>query len=167
VVIHGGGHVFPKQEFILHKGQVDVAIYERHNLSSFKNSTSLNNELSLLETSKYFRKFYQKKYAEIVHQMETPGYFADKVLKNYTYKGTGIARAVRKSLKTHNNFQADIEKLPETGEITIQNTGYGEFALMAALVRKNLKINVIESDDERFEMARNCASVPPNLKIYH
>jgi 1-acyl-sn-glycerol-3-phosphate acyltransferase len=162
VVIHGNGHVFPKQEFILRKGQVDVVVCERQSLLSFNN---LNDESSLLEASKYFRKFYQEKYAEIVHQTETPEYFADKVLKNYIYKGADIARAVRKSLKKHDNFRTDIEKLPEMGEITIQNTGYGEFALMAALVRKNLKINATESDVEKFEIARSCASVPQNLKF--
>jgi RNA polymerase sigma-70 factor (ECF subfamily) len=61
----------------------------------------------------------------------------------------------------------EIEKLPETGEITLQNSGYGEFALMAALVRKNLKIKVIETCLDKWEIARNCASVPDNLVYVH
>ena len=130
-----------------------------HNMDN----TLENNDLQLLETTKEFRQFYKKRYAEIVKEIETPDYFADKVLKNYIYKGAAIERAVKKSLKKNDNFKNEIEKLPETGEITITNIGYGEFALMAALVRKNLKITAIETDFDKFEIARNCASVPDNL----
>jgi len=127
------------------------------------NETLENNNLQLLETTKKFRRFYQKRYAEIADEIETPDYFADKVLKNYLYKGADIERAVKKSLKKHDNFKKEIEKLPKTGEIVIQNSGYGEFALMAALVRKSLKITAVEPDLEKLEIARNCASAPENL----
>ena len=121
-------------------------------------------DLALLEFTKNMRNFYQKRYSEIAAQIETPDYLADKVLKNYIYKGADIERAVKKSLKKHNNFKKEIENLPESGEITVQNIGYGEFALMAALVRKNLKITAIENDLDRLEIAKNCPSVPENLK---
>ncbi|MDR0829713.1 MAG: hypothetical protein LBN95_06340, partial [Prevotellaceae bacterium] len=62
------------------------------------------NNLTLLEISKNFRTFYQKKYDELAEKIETPEYFADKVQKNYIYKGAAIAKNARKLLKTHNNF---------------------------------------------------------------
>jgi 1-acyl-sn-glycerol-3-phosphate acyltransferase len=184
VIIHGVGHVFPKQEFMMRKGRVDVVVCERQNPASchfdkMQNSPNrqritgympdgsqeARNEgsLSLLEIAKKFRKFYEKRYSEITKKVETPDYFVDLIMKNYIYKGAGIEHAVRKSLKKHNYFVSEIEKLPENGEITIQNIGYGEFALMAALVRKDLKIIAIERDEEKFEIARNCTSVPENL----
>lgn len=159
VVIHGVGHFLPKKEFILRKGEVNIFIESR--------TTLKNNEGSLLELSKKARDFYKHRYLEISQQIETPDYFADTVLKNYLYKGEGIERVVRKSLKKHHNFREEIEKLPEEGEITLQNSGYGEFGLLAALVRKNLKINIIEENKEIYEIIRNCASIPKNLKIYH
>ncbi|GHU68533.1 glycerol acyltransferase [Bacteroidia bacterium] len=167
VIIHGIGHVFPKQEFILRKGEVNIEICERQNLLSFKNLTGLNDNLPLLETAKHFRRFYQEKYSELAKKIETPEYFKDLVLKNYIYKGATIERNAKKRLKKHNNFAEEIEKLPETGEITITNSGQGEFALMAALVRKNLKIKAIEPDLDKLEIARNCVSKPANLEFYN
>jgi len=161
LVIHGIGHALPKQEFLMRKGEVNVFVEKRISINN--EQLIINNDLGLLEFTKDMRKFYQQKYDEHAKEIETPDYLADKVLKNYIYKGAEIERAVKKSLKKHNNFKKEIENLPETGEITIQNIGYGEFALMAALVRKNLKITAVEADSDKLEVAKNCPSVPENL----
>ncbi|MDR1225310.1 MAG: 1-acyl-sn-glycerol-3-phosphate acyltransferase [Prevotellaceae bacterium] len=163
IVIHGVRHVLPKQEFLLRKGEVNVFIEQRI-VGKEKKQTE---DLELLNIAKDVRKLYQKRYAEAALQIETPDYLADKVLKNYIYKGAAIEKAARKSLKKHKNFVEQIAKLPENGEVTIQNIGYGEYALMAALAKKNLKIAAVEVDLDKLEIAKNCADVPENLVFVH
>jgi 1-acyl-sn-glycerol-3-phosphate acyltransferase len=160
IVTHGIGHFLSKQEFLMRKGQVDVEIHDRFQISNFPIS-----DLRLTKISNFARKEMQDKYTAISRKTETPDYFADLVLKNYIYKGAKVERAVRKSLKKNKNFAAEIEKLPESGEIAIQNSGYGEFALMAALVHKNLNITAIEPDDDIRAVAENCLSKPTNLNF--
>jgi 1-acyl-sn-glycerol-3-phosphate acyltransferase len=174
LVVHGIGHALPKTEFLLRKGRVDVEIHPRchcrldpqsHETKRYSDFRQNDALLGLLEISKDFRNFYREKYAELSQKTETAEYFKDLVLKNYYYKGATIERAVRKSLKKHNNFADEISALQKHGEITIQNTGYGEFSLMVALVRKNQKITAIEPDDDIRAVANNCISKPENLNF--
>ncbi len=168
LVSHGIGHILPKKEFVLRKGQVDIEIHSRINIKQLniklsKEGELYNEDLALLETAKYFRNFYIEKYVDLANRVETADYFADKVLKNYIYKGASVERRAKALLKKHNNFKDIIDKLPDEGELFVQNSGQGEFALLCALVKKKLKITALEQDIDVLEIAKNCASVPENL----
>jgi hypothetical protein len=115
--------------------------------------------------SKDIRRYYQSEYKKLCDEIETPGYYADLVLKNYLYKGAAIAREVRRNLKKHNNYVAEIAAMPDESEVTFPNTGYGEYALLLSLVKKDLMITAIEPDPDRRALAENCASVPKNLRF--
>ena len=74
----------------------------------------------------------------------------------------GLASQVRFTEDISRFLSAD--KTNERINRTIENTGYGEFALLLALVKKKLQIIAVEPDDDKRELAENCASVPPNLR---
>lgn len=171
VLIHGVGHVLPKQEFMLRKGEVNIEIGKRLNIknipththSTQKIDSSTTDELYLNDVAKYFRQLYRIKYEDIARRIETPDYFADKVLKNYIYKGNSIAHNARKKLRNNNNFKNIIAQMPDTGKVLITNCGQGELPLIAALVKKQLTIVATDNNPDILDIARNCASVPQNL----
>ena len=157
VMIHGVGHVLPKEEFMLRKGQIQIQVMPRITPGDerFREDYS--------PRSIDIRHYYQDEYAKLSHEVETPDYYADLVLKNYIYKGPAIEREVRRNLKRNNNYNKEIAAMPDEGEVTIQNTGYGEYALLMALTKKNLQITAIETDEDKRAIAENCISVPGNL----
>ena len=159
VMIHGVGHVLPKEDFMLRKGQIHIQVMPRIT----PDDPRFSNDYS--PRSRDVRHYYQEEYKKLCKELETPDYYADLVLKNYLYKGPAIAREVRRNLKKHNNYTAEIAAMPDTGETTIQNTGSGEYALLLSLVKKDLRITVVEPDPDRRALAENCVSVPVNLRF--
>ena len=157
IMIHGVGHVLPKEDFMLRKGQINIQVMPRITPDDerFRKGYS--------PRSIDVRHYYQDEYAKLSREIETPGYYADLVLKNYIYKGPAIEREVRRNLKRNNYYTKEITTMPDEGEVTIQNTGYGEYALLMALTKKNLQITAIETDEDKRAIAENCISVPGNL----
>jgi len=159
VMIHGVGHVLPKEEFMLRKGRITIQVMPRITPDDSRFSSGYS------PRSREVRHYYQAEYQNMCDEIETPAYYADLVLKNYIYKGSAIAHDVRRNLKKHNNFNTEIAAMPDEGEVTIHNTGYGEYALLLSLVKKHLSVTAIEPDPDRRALAENCASIPNNLKF--
>lgn len=155
IVLHGVGHFFPKREFLLRKGSVTVKILKRITPDKFSPDARA--------TARMVRALYEETYNKMRDELETPEYFYDLVLSNYIYKGRQIEWHARRMLLKHKGFKAQIEKLPRQGSIKIENCGQGEYPLMAALVRRNLQITATDPNPDLIDIARNCASVPPNL----
>lgn len=159
VIIHGIGHALPKKEFLLRKGKVTIKILDRIKSKDAKYRSF--DEIRLISQS--IREMYQIEYEKLVEQNETTDYYKDLVYHNYIYKGIEIERYAKRLLKKFNNFKEQISQLPEIGNVLILNCGQGEMALMAALVRKNINFTATDFDNEKFEIAENCISVPKNL----
>ena len=157
VMIHGVGHVLPKKEFMPRKGAIHIRVMERIALNDNRFSSDYS------PRSKEVRHFYLKKYRALCLQLETPDYYSDLVIHNYIYKGASVERAVRRNLRRNDNYRSQISQLPDEGKVVIANSGYGEFALLLALVKQQLQVIGFEKNDDLRELAANCASVPPNL----
>jgi hypothetical protein len=158
VMIHGVGHVLPKEEFMLRRGRIHIQVMPRIRPDDVRFRKDYS------PRSIDVRHYYLAEYRKLCREVETPDYYADPVMKNYIYKGPAVEREVRRNLRRHNNYATEIAALPDRGEITIRNTGYGEYALLSALVKKDLQITAVEPDPDRRALAANCASVPRNLK---
>lgn len=173
VLIHGIGHILPKEEFLLRKGRVDISVEERIKVYDIEEKTANNTlenidkELQLLYVSKDVHKTFIKRYDELSAMVETPDYFADKVLKNYIYKGRSIARTTRKELREHNNFAHIIEQLPDEGNILVTNCRQGTLPLMIALVKNRLQVTATDPNGDLLDIARHCGSVPSNLHYFN
>ncbi len=159
IVTHGIGHIFPKNEFILHKGRVDISIFER--ISS--DNQELRKDKTFLEQTRAFRHFYQEKYAEISREVENVDYLLPLVKGNYLYKGKEIQQSCRRQLSDFENIKKRINELPEEGAVLVKNCGYGERVLLAALAKKNLHIFALQPAEEFRLVAEHCASRPENL----
>ena len=158
VVLHGTGHVLPKQDFMLRRGSIHVRVLPRITPADTRFGTDH------IARARQLRQFYRAEYEALCRRVETPAYFTDLVLHNYIYKGPSVERAVRHALRQHDNYTAEISALPDSGEVTLRNTGYGEQALLAALVKPHLQITAVEPDDDRRAIAEHCAARPDNLQ---
>jgi 1-acyl-sn-glycerol-3-phosphate acyltransferase len=157
VMIHGAGHVLPKEELMLHKGRISICVFPRITPGDerFRQGYS--------PRSLDVRHYYQDEYRKWRDALETPDYYADRVIKSYLYKGPSIERVVRRRLRANKNYAAAIAAMPLRGEVIIRNLGYGEYALLLALVRKDLRITAIEPDPDIRTLATSCACLPENL----
>jgi 1-acyl-sn-glycerol-3-phosphate acyltransferase len=115
IIIHGIGHVFPKTEFSLRKGRVDVRII---NTPKFENNTK-----TYIAIASAWQKEYQSQYDKIAQQIETADYFASLVYHNYIYKGRKIEAQVKQNLKKEANYAQQIAALPDNGIVHIDNCG--------------------------------------------
>ncbi|MDR0713977.1 MAG: MMPL family transporter [Bacteroidales bacterium] len=155
LMVHGVGHIFPKKEFMLRKGTIHVRIMNRITPQDKR----FGNHYS--ERTKFVSRFYREQYAQWAEEIETAGYFTDLVYHNYIYKGPSIERTVRKNLKRLNKTL--VGQLAGCRRIGVKNCGYGELALLLALVCKHAVITASEPDGERLAVATHCAAIPHNL----
>ena len=155
VLIHGVGHILPKKEFMLRKGEIHINVMPRLDFNAMGESIG--------ERARNIRKFYIGEYAKLTAEIETPDYFSDLVLKNYIYKGPSVERIVRKNLKNNNNYKELMGKLAGSKRVLIMNCGYGELPLLFSLVHKNIEIVATDNNQDALDLAENCMSVPSNL----
>jgi 1-acyl-sn-glycerol-3-phosphate acyltransferase len=161
VMIHGMGHVLPKTDFLLRKGEVTVEIMERIKCAdkSYGETYSVR--------AKNIRAMYRSRYRILAEEIETPRYYADKLFHNYLYKGPAITAQVTAELYKHNNYSEIIRQLPVTGRVLVFGTGIGTFPLMLSFVRTEIEIYAVESDEDKLSLARNCASAPDRISFIH
>ncbi|GHT36050.1 hypothetical protein FACS189434_14320 [Bacteroidia bacterium] len=172
VFLHGIGHVLPKNDFLLREGQITVQVRER---------ITPDKTTDYIVRTKQIRKYYTETFAEICKEIETPDYFKSFVMHNYMYKGVEVWRGAKAEMRlatsdmryatsdmryaTNDAEQSHIAN--RTSHIVIKNNGYGVQSFMFALANKHTQVIAIEEDEEKVAIARNCAGVPQNLKIYH
>lgn len=159
LVIHGAGHVLPKKEMLMRKGKVTLSIEKRIS----PDDQQYRQGRDLLSTAKIFRQFYIEKYQNIAQNEENARYFLDFVRHNYIYKGREVYRECKTELKDIQKLEEEANQLPESGEIVIKNCSQGEKTLLFALIKKNLHIIAQDPDQDKIDIAQNCAGVPNNL----
>ncbi|MCF0168249.1 MAG: 1-acyl-sn-glycerol-3-phosphate acyltransferase, partial [Bacteroidales bacterium] len=157
IVIHGVGHVLPKQEFYLRKGRVDISIKQRVSPSEYKAMGE-----SYRSIASAFRKEFIAWYSYLCDKVEDTAYYLDLVRHNYIYKGADVDRAARRRLKKC-DLESLISTLPNEGRVNIKNCGQGELPLIMALVKKNLQFIAEDNDPSLLEIAAACISIPANL----
>ena len=156
VVIHGVGHLLPKKELMLRKGEIHINVLPRMTYDAMGDTYA--------ERAKNMRKFYKDEYAKLAAEVETADYYADLVIHNYIYKGPSVERTVRRNLKNHNNYRDIISQLKNRNRVLIKNCGFGELPLLLSLVYKNMSVVATDENADKLELASNCTWVKENLK---
>ncbi|NLH23516.1 MAG: MMPL family transporter [Bacteroidales bacterium] len=157
VLLHGFGHVLPKEDLLLRKGKMTVKILPRIKASDLTYGTTYQ------ERAKAVRQLFIREYDALCTSVQDAAYFAPTVLHNYLYKGRDVYASVHRSMQKNSNFAEQIEALPVSGVCYLEDHNRGEFALTASLVRRDLKIIAYIADAKKRELAAHCISVPENL----
>ena len=159
IVLHGVGHILPKEETLLRRGKVCVSIEQRIT----PDNAEYRNGKECKETARLVRHLFQQRYDEICRHEEDIIYFKDNVLHNYIYKGREVEKACRQQLKSVAKLCQFVQTLPESGRLLIKHCGQGEWALLTALVKKEWQIYAYDDDPDLVDTARHCVAVPANL----
>lgn len=154
VLVHGLNDIMPKGSFACYKGRVTMRIGHR-----IAPGSALWRD-NYAEMTRVVRAQMIERYAIMRSEIETPDYWKAFVIDRYRYKGAELLAEVKRNLKS-----PAMPHIPDDcAEVAMPNTGYGEIALLTAMVRPDVKFVVSEPDDERREIAKYAAhGVAPNL----
>jgi uncharacterized protein len=158
IFIHGAGHVLPKKDFMLRRGSISLEIAPRINYS----------DRSFGETDKErksaIHKYYVSHYKEIKREKEKSEYWIEYLKYKYLHKGYRIKYNVVKRVKSGNYLEIiDNSKVTE-GTVWVLKSGYGEFALLYALVHRKATVYAFEKELSKFTIAAENI-LPDNLNF--
>lgn len=154
VLIHGAGHVYPKNALFLQSGAISIRIektIEQNHKELFKEN--------ILETSRNFRHYFMTLYQNFSNKKEDFDYCKNIVISNYIYKGSEIAKAIKKGL---DNYSQKLKNTNFSDKAIFKNCGYGEVPFLYALLNPNTEV-FAEDDNEHIEVAKNCKDLPKNI----
>lgn len=155
VFIHGFGHVLPKKDFMLRRGEMYMEVRERID------PTSLPEDLRA--ATRALRSIYVREYSSIRRERENAALCAQYVRYQYLYKGNEAASECMRTLRPDTFRKVDTLPAPEDGMVVVSNAGYGVYTLLLALSRPELSVVAYEADEEKFLVASHCSAVPSNL----
>jgi uncharacterized protein len=156
IFIHGAGHVLPKKDFMLRRGSISVEVAQRIKYS----------DRSFGETAKErrnsIREYYISHFEEIKREREKSEYWSEYVKYKYKYKGYGIEHSIKRNFNNC-NYTNIIDNCTECGgTVWVINSGYGEFALLYALVHRETSVYAFEKEISKFKIATENI-LPDNL----
>lgn len=157
IMLHGMNHAVSPRSMGIFKGQITAAILPRITVAT---QQAIGNTA---EVAAHTQQIFAEQYAVLARSIETPEYFRPMVVDRYRYKGVEIFSEVKKNLRK----PIDIPELND-GEAVFRNCGYGEQALLYALVHPETQVKVIETDANKALVAKYSAEdVAPNLKVIY
>jgi 1-acyl-sn-glycerol-3-phosphate acyltransferase len=159
VFIHGASDVLPKNDLMLREGSLRVVVHPRIPPGDTRYGTDC------LARTREVRLYYRRTYAALCRQVETAAYFSRFVLHNYLYKGAAIERNVRAILKQNADYSPWIDTYEGGGRVWVENSGYGVFAFLFALVHKAVQVVATEDDGDKAALLEHCAGKPANLLV--
>lgn len=163
IILHGVGDMFPKHDPFIHKGDITISIGER----IAPDNEQFRKGKEHLETARLFRHYYIDNYRAIKKQAETPAYLYDIVYHNYIYKGKDVERICKKKLTLRYDLEMALANIPEHGTMLYKNCGNGELSMMAAMLRRGVRITAYDADADSIAIASHCTAVPENLTYTH
>ncbi len=152
VFIHGAGECMNKGENHLRGGSVTVKIYPRIRPGDREYGADYH------EMTRYMLLFYRREYSKIREELETPAYYRRKVIRNYIYKGPVLEWYTRIKMSLESNY-AYIDKLvPRRATVTDIGCGYGYLSYLLNFVSPERKIQGVDYDEDKIELANHCIS---------
>lgn len=160
ILLHGVNYVLPRNSVQVFPGTLTLSIRSRIGPS--------DNEWGegYVERTRCVHRYYVKEYAQLVAQKETSTYFVPLLIDRYRYRDIEVAKLLRKRLKQYNHYTQWIDKPIACANAIVINEGPGDFALLYALVHHQVKVWIVEPNDETANVIRYAAAeVAPNLHV--
>jgi 1-acyl-sn-glycerol-3-phosphate acyltransferase len=152
VIIHGTADCMNKGENHIRTGSVTLKIFPRVRADDKSAGTDYHERTKTLQT------FFRSEYRVIKKDLETPGYFRKKLVRNYIYKGPVLEWYSRIKLSLENNYQLINDAIPRNAEIVDVGCGYGMISYMLSFTSEERKILGLDYDNDKIELANNCIS---------
>ena len=159
VIIHGANNMMQKGEFFLKRGDITVKILKRISLSSN------NYGVTYSQQAKNVVKEFRKEFEIVRKEVETPEYFRNLLINNFIYKGPVLEWYLRVKIRLEKNYNLFNDIIPKQCEIIDIGCGYGFLAFILGLVSSERKITGIDYDNDKIEVANNCAIKSSNVEF--
>lgn len=160
IMLHGVNQVLPRNSVQVYPGIISVMAFDPIKRGGDEG------QLGYSELTRKVGAFYKDEYQRYAQSVETADYYQALVLDRYRYKGTEIFHAVKKRLERSGNYRQWIDCATDGGKVLVVNGGYGEMALLYALVHKQTQVMVVEPDAEKAALLTHCAEdVVTNLQV--
>jgi len=151
ITLHGLDHVLPDGLLTLYPGSITAAVGARE--------TAETTAANLCRESR-------ERYDRLAARLETPDYFRPFVLDRYRYKGAEVFGSVRRRLKQTADYRRWEEQTARAGGATVEDGGFGEYALLYALTHRDSSVEVVLDDTDRVALAEYSArGVANNVKF--
>ncbi|MCD4747436.1 MAG: MMPL family transporter, partial [Bacteroidales bacterium] len=158
LIIHGSGHCLTRGEVFLRSGNITIKFFNRINI---KDGTYGN---TYLTQAKSMVRFYREEYDKLRLEYEAPGYFRNKLINQYIYKGPVLEWYLRIKLRLEKNYALFNELIPQKADITDIGCGYGFMSYVLGFLSDKRNITGIDYDAYKIEIANNCISDNQTLK---
>ena len=159
VFSHGINHTLAHDHLQIYPGRIDIVIGNRrlYEESVCKDYPDYVEYITILN---------QSEYSNVVKRYDSANYYHYIVMDRYRYKGVNVTKTVKRNLQKYKDYSKWIDVFSSIDKTVIVDNGFGEFALMYALVHKDKKVmSIIKNDDNR-SLAKHCAEgVAENLEV--
>ncbi len=158
VILHGANFVLPRNSISVFSGRITVSVGKR--------IAAATKDCSYVEQTKMVHHYYINQYEALRKRIETTSYFRGFILDRYRYKGNEVFHSVAKRLRAYGCFTKWIDHKDDAKEIAVVDNGYGEFALLYALIHPLSKVTVAVTDDDKAAVLKYSAEgIVDNLCI--
>lgn len=157
VLIHGASDCMNKGENHLRSGSVTIKILPRISAADMSYGKDYH------ERTKSLLKYFRVKFQEMKIELETPGYFRRKLVRNYLYKGPVLEWYTRVKLSMESNYDVIHRNIPPEASIVDIGCGYGFISYILSFTSEKRKILGLDYDENKICMANNCISKNDNL----
>jgi len=147
LLIHGAGYAVPKGTFYLNPGQFTLKFLPP--ISHLDESFGV----TYPERAKAISRYFKQEYAALASEIETPEYFARRLISNYLYKGPVLEWYLRIKLRLENNYSTYYDLLPRTGTILDLGCGYGFLCYLLHFRSSEQRIIGVDYDEQKIETA--------------
>jgi uncharacterized protein len=161
LLIHGAGYAVPKGTFYLSPGQFTLKFLP---LISYQNG---DYGVNYAERAKKISQYFKQEYAALASEIETPEYFARRLILNYIYKGPVLEWYLRIKLRLELNYSTFYSLLPNTGTIIDLGCGYGFLCYMLNFRASEQTIIGVDYDAEKIETALHGYLKSARLQFHH
>jgi len=160
IIIYGQKESLKKSEFLLKRATAVTKFLPRIRLSDGDYGDTLRVQ------AKNVKQYFEVEYIKVAQTFDTPDYLSDFVKKNYLYKGPVLEWYTRIKLQLENNYNIFNDLIPRSCTITDLGCGYGYLPYMLNMVSSNRIITGVDYDDEKINVATNCAIKNDNVNFY-
>lgn len=161
VMIHGLVDVLPKRDFMLRRGKITLEVHKRMPVDEIRNKEAM-------DLTKIWHKWYINQYEAMSKSIEDIDYWLPYVRYSYMYKSYGVESHCKKTLnKIANNRELLNRYYRSDGSIVIENSGYGEIAILLALANPQCKVYAYAPDDDSYAISMNIGIKPKNVFFFN
>ncbi|BAX82449.1 trifunctional MMPL family transporter/lysophospholipid acyltransferase/class I SAM-dependent methyltransferase [Labilibaculum antarcticum] len=147
VLIHGANHCMDRNEFFLKNGQITLQFFDLIKKEEFSKT------ITYVQRSKQLCSFFRSEFDRMRQELETPDYFANKLVQAYIYKGPVLEWYLRVKMRLEHNYNFFDKTIPREAVVCDIGCGYGFLAAMLKFVSPKREIYALDYDEKKIKLA--------------